>query len=80
MSNARDGTLPASIARESISASVLYGPVAALGFWTAIALPFLYLPLLLVGPGGGPERTIAFALIALHAVALFLGHNHRRDD
>lgn len=56
------------------------GPLAAVGFWTGIALPFLYIPLLLVGPHGAAETTIAFALIAVHAVALFVGHTHRQGE
>jgi len=58
--------------------ALLRGPLAALGFWTGVALPFLYVPLLLAGPGASAERTIAFALVALHGLALFVGHEHRQ--
>lgn len=46
-------------------------------FWTAIALPFLYVPLLVGGLGTG--EAIAFGgLLLLHVVALRLGHDYNR--
>jgi len=47
----------------------------AAGFWTAIALPFLYLPLLT----GLDERTHAvvfLSLLVVNLVALLLGRHH----
>jgi hypothetical protein len=80
MSNSTHDRAPPSTAdRSSVHAALLTGPLAAVGFWSGIALPFLYVPLLLVGPQGGAEQSIAFALIAVHAVALFVGHSHRQD-
>lgn len=61
-----------------LRAALLRGPLAAVGFWTGVALPFLYVPLLLTGPGGTAARNIAFALIALHGLALLVGHEHRQ--
>lgn len=56
---------------------MVMAPVRFLGFWAAIALPFLYVPLLFDGIGG--NRAIVFVvLIALNAVALVAGHDHRR--
>lgn len=51
-------------------------PLEAVGFWAGIALPFLYLPLLFAGQLSGPERTAFFALVALHAGALVVGHTY----
>ncbi|WP_228546297.1 hypothetical protein [Halegenticoccus tardaugens] len=52
-------------------------PVRFVGFWAAVALPFLYVPLLYDGLEGG--RTIVFVfLVALNALALVAGHGHRR--
>jgi hypothetical protein len=48
----------------------------AVGFWTAVALPFLYVPLLTFGLD---ERTHAIAflgLLALNLVALLVGRGH----
>lgn len=53
-------------------------PIVALGFWTAVVLPFLYLPLLADGFTGNDP--LAFAgLLALNLVALVAGHGYRRD-
>ncbi|MFB6107031.1 MAG: hypothetical protein ABEJ70_08660 [Halobacteriaceae archaeon] len=54
-------------------------PLETVGFWAAVALPFLYVPLLVAGPETDAERVAVFALIAVHAVALLLGHAHNRD-
>lgn len=52
----------------------------AVAFWTAIALPFLYLPLLLSGLNSGATRVAFLALIACNAVALRIGHSHKRSN
>ena len=52
-------------------------PVRFVAFWAAVALPFLYVPLLFDGIDGG--RAIVFlGLLAANAVALVVGHGHRR--
>lgn len=52
-------------------------PVRVLAFWAAVALPFLYVPLLMTGLEN-PATTAAFlALLACNAVALLVGHSHR---
>jgi hypothetical protein len=48
------------------------------GFWSAIALPFLYLPLVVVGPRSGAEWLSVGALVSLHALALVVGHAHNQ--
>ncbi|MFB6135420.1 MAG: hypothetical protein ABEJ04_01550 [Halobacteriaceae archaeon] len=54
------------------------GAVEAVAFWTAVALPAAYLPLLGVRPG--PESvTLAVALLVLEVVALLVGHGHAAD-
>lgn len=53
-------------------------PLEAVGFWTAVVLPFLYLPLLADGFTGNDP--LAFAgLLALNVVALIAGHGYRRN-
>jgi hypothetical protein len=53
-------------------------PVAATGFWTAVLIPLAY-PLILAGGLTGQELSFLPALLALNAVALFLGRDHHRD-
>lgn len=53
------------------------GPIRFVGFWAAVALPFLYVPLLWGGLSG--SQTIAFgALLAGNLLALIVGHGHRQ--
>jgi hypothetical protein len=53
------------------------GPVRFVGFWAAVALPFLYVPLLFDGIDGG--RVLVFlGLLVANAVALVVGHDYRR--
>ena len=65
--------------RDSRAARLLRRPVEAFAFWTAILLPFVYLPMLF----GGFETTtsvLLFAgLLAANGVALLVGHGHKRD-
>lgn len=56
---------------------VAMAPIRFIGFWAAVALPFLYVPLLFAGLTGG--RGIVFlTLVVLNIVALVAGHSHRR--
>jgi len=49
-------------------------------FWSAIALPFLHLPVLLYGAPVYPDSTVVVALLAANVVALVVGHDHRRGE
>jgi ABC-type Fe3+-siderophore transport system permease subunit len=53
-------------------------PVRAAAFWLAVVLPFAYLPLLAGGFGGESELLTFVGLVAANAVALLVGHDHRR--
>lgn len=53
-------------------------PVRVLAFWTAIALPFLYVPLLFSGLENAATTVTFLALLACNATALLVGHPHRR--
>lgn len=54
-------------------------PIEMVGFWTAVALPFLYVPLLLAGLNT-PAETITFAaLLVLNVIALFVGHSYKQQ-
>jgi hypothetical protein len=56
----------------------LIRPVEAIGFWSAVALPFLYFPLVLSGPRNATEATAAVALMSLHALSLVVGHAYNQ--
>lgn len=53
--------------------------VAAVCFWLAVALPLIYIPLLARGVESvGTVQTLG-TLLAINAVALVVGHTHRRE-
>ena len=54
-------------------------PVQALSFWVAVALPFLYIPLLATGLTSRPLIGAFLALLLCNAIALLVGHPHLRD-
>lgn len=54
----------------------LTAPFELLGFWSAIALPALYLPLLVTGLESTAELLVFLGLLALHVVAIVVGHSH----
>jgi len=59
---------------ESLQSSVV-APVRFVGFWTAVFLPFVYLPLLFTRLDG-PTLTAFLALLALHAVSIVVGRKY----
>jgi hypothetical protein len=66
--------------RDASSISALIKPLEALGFWAAVALPFLYVPLLVTGITERASQVAALVLIALHVAALVVGRHHYADD
>lgn len=57
------------------SVDIVAVPLRFVAFWLAVALPFLYVPLLVGGLDG--EQVSAFGfLLALNAVALVVGHGY----
>jgi hypothetical protein len=53
-------------------------PLRFVSFWAAVALPFLYIPLLFGGFDG--RQDVAFlALFGLNVAAVLLGHGYRRS-
>ncbi|WP_233203896.1 hypothetical protein [Halegenticoccus soli] len=52
-------------------------PLRALCFWAAIALPFLYVPLLLDGLKGSAPLVFV-GLLSANLVALYVGRAHKR--
>ncbi|WP_435119457.1 hypothetical protein [Halolamina sp. C58] len=72
---------PAQIAGDKLprsalsAASSLLVPVRTAAFWSAVALPLVYLPL--VATGAVWDQPLLFcALLALNAVAFLVGHDH----
>ena len=59
--------------------ATLLKPFEVVGFWSAVVLPFLYVPLVVNGPNTTGEQTALAGLVLLHIVALLLGHRHRSD-
>ena len=53
-------------------------PLRAVAFWLAVALPFAYLPLLAGGIADEAELATFLVLMAANALALLVGHDHRR--
>ncbi|ELY67743.1 hypothetical protein [Natrinema versiforme] len=60
------------------AAPAIATPIRAAGFWTAIAMPILYLPLLARGLSSSLEGGVFLALIVGNLLALYVGHAHRQ--
>jgi hypothetical protein len=54
-------------------------PLEVVGFWSAIALPFLYVPLLFNGISSQGELLTFVGLLALNLAALLAGHSHKQE-
>jgi len=54
-------------------------PIRALSFWIAVALPFLYIPLLAMDLSSRPVIGAFLALLLCNAVALLIGHSHLQE-
>lgn len=58
----------------------IVAPITAVAFWSAIALPFLHVPLVAATGLQDAATTTAFvALLTLNVLALLVGHPHYRD-
>jgi hypothetical protein len=57
----------------------VFRPIEAIAFWAAVAMPFVYLPLLITGIETTSEGIAMVALIALHALALIVGRRYRAE-
>jgi hypothetical protein len=55
---------------------MLFLQLRAVGFWAAIALPFLYVPLLLFGLEKQTHAIAFLGLLALNLIALLVGRSH----
>ena len=59
------------------TAQYVAAPLRFVGFWLAVALPFLYLPLLVGGLSGG-QTQVFVGLLGLNVLALLVGHSYGR--
>ena len=65
-------------ALETLRSAVL-PPVRALAFWTAIALPLIYVPMLATGVVWEHPLTL-LSVFLLNGVALLVGHGHKQPS
>jgi hypothetical protein len=65
--------------RRAVWPGKLVGCVQAVAFWSAIALPTIYLPILIAGLEGPQDHGIFAGLLLLHIVMTVLGHPYRSD-
>lgn len=68
-------TLPMKAVQPVIE--VIRPAVHFVGFWLAVALPLLYLPLLVDGLEGG-DLSLFLGLFVVNILALLAGHNYAR--
>lgn len=52
--------------------------IEAFAFWSAIILPFVYLPLLIIGLDTLVQQGLFVGLIVLNVVMIVLGHRHHQ--
>ena len=53
-------------------------PIRTASFWSAIVLPFLYVPLLARGLSTSGETGVFLSLLVVNLLALYVGRSHRR--
>lgn len=56
----------------------LAAQIRAASFWSAIVLPFLYVPLLTRGLTTAGETATFLGLLTVNLLALYVGRSHRR--
>ncbi|WP_255494073.1 hypothetical protein [Halarchaeum sp. CBA1220] len=59
--------------------ALLRRPLEAIGFWSAVVLPFLYVPLVLSGLQSTGTQYAFALLVALHVVALVAGRGYHAE-
>lgn len=56
-----------------------HGIIRALSFWSAIALPALYLPLVMIGIETTQQLVVFLGLFGIHIATLLGGHSYMND-
>lgn len=62
----------------AVRSGLLSHPIETLGFWAAVTLPFLYLPLVMGGLETRASWIACAVLLVVHAVALYLGRGYKQ--
>jgi hypothetical protein len=65
--------IPNAVVRRAVTG------LQAVAFWTAVCIPFVYVPLLVTGLSTLGEGILMAQLLAINALALLLGHDHARE-
>lgn len=68
-----------NVSWDDIIAGSIARPLEAVAFWTAIALPFLYIPLLIYGLETRGQVGVFLGLVVLNLIAFVLGHGYKRQ-
>lgn len=76
-STVSDRTRAGATAFAASAAGMAVAPLRFVGFWAAVAFPFLYVPLLMGGLEGS-EATVFLGLLVTNALALVVGHGYNR--
>ena len=63
---------------DTVVRNAIFRPIEAIAFWTAIVLPFLYVPLLFVGLETSAELAAFLGLVALNIVAFIIGQGYKQ--
>jgi len=61
---------------DQLTPESVLSPVRTVSFWMAVSMPFLYLPLLVVGLETPVEVVAFLSLVVLNVAALVVGHSH----
>lgn len=71
---------PTTDLRSRITLETVLKPVRATSFYAALALPLVYVPLLVSGLESVSQTTTFALLLGLHVLALAAGHGHQPGD
>lgn len=61
---------------DQLTLESVLSPVRTVSFWMVVSMPFLYLPLLVVGLETPVEVVAFLSLVILNVAALVVGHSH----
>jgi hypothetical protein len=71
---------PTTDLRSRINLETVLKPVRATSFYAALALPLVYVPLLVSGLESVSQTTTFALLLGLHVLALAAGHGHQPGE
>ena len=71
---------PTTDLRSRITLETVLKPIRATSFYAALALPLVYVPLLVSGLESVSQTTTFALLLGLHVLALAAGHGHHPGE